>query len=79
MMMTRIGLICGRSDPQLPLALLRARGRLVELRAPDLRFTPEEASALLLEAWRLDLTPESAAVLAAMCCRRRTSTAAAAC
>src|SRR5207302_746152 len=57
-------LICGRSDPELPLALLRARGRLVELRAPDLRFTSEEAAALLLDAWRLDISAESAAALA---------------
>ena len=34
-----------REDPQLPLARLRAHGRLVELRADDLRYTVEEASA----------------------------------
>jgi LuxR family maltose regulon positive regulatory protein len=33
--------------PPLPLARLRARGQLAELRTADLRFTPEEASALL--------------------------------
>ena len=36
-----------RSDPSLPLARLRARGQLTELRAADLRFTTEEATALL--------------------------------
>ena len=32
--------IAGRADPPLPLARLRARGELVEIRAADLRFTP---------------------------------------
>ena len=35
-----------RADPPLPLARLRARGQLVELRAADLRFTPAEAARL---------------------------------
>lgn len=39
--------LASRSDPPLPLARLRARGELTELRAADLRFTPEEASAFL--------------------------------
>jgi len=42
--------VSGRSDPPLPLARLRTRGQLAELRAADLRFTPEEATALLGEA-----------------------------
>jgi len=42
--------VCGRADPPLPLARLRARGQLAELRAADLRFTDEEAAALLGEA-----------------------------
>jgi LuxR family transcriptional regulator, maltose regulon positive regulatory protein len=42
--------VSGRADPPLPLARLRARGQLAELRAADLRFTPEEAAALLAEA-----------------------------
>jgi LuxR family maltose regulon positive regulatory protein len=41
--------ISSRSDPPLPLARLRARGQLAELRAADLRFTPGEATALLGE------------------------------
>ena len=32
--------IASRADPALPLARLRARGELVEIRAADLRFTP---------------------------------------
>jgi LuxR family maltose regulon positive regulatory protein len=42
--------VSSRADPPLPLARLRARGQLAELRAADLRFTPEEAAALLGEA-----------------------------
>jgi LuxR family transcriptional regulator, maltose regulon positive regulatory protein len=57
--------ISSRSDPPLPLARLRARGQLAELRATDLRFTPEEASALLREAWGLDLAVEAIAALEA--------------
>lgn len=34
-----------RTDPRLPLAQLRARDQLVEVRATDLRFTPEETAA----------------------------------
>jgi LuxR family transcriptional regulator, maltose regulon positive regulatory protein len=39
--------LSGRADPPLPLARLRARGQLAELRAAELRFTAEEAAALL--------------------------------
>lgn len=39
-----------REDPQLPLARLRAHGRLVELRADDLRYTVDEASAYLVDS-----------------------------
>jgi LuxR family maltose regulon positive regulatory protein len=57
--------ISSRSDPPLPLARLRARGQLAELRAAALRFTPEEAAALLREAWGLDLAAEAIAALEA--------------
>ena len=50
--------VAGRADPALPLARLRARGELVEIRAADLRFTPDEAAAYLNEAMGLDLTAE---------------------
>jgi LuxR family maltose regulon positive regulatory protein len=36
--------IASRTDPPLPLARLRARGDLVEVRAADLRFTIDEAA-----------------------------------
>src|SRR4029079_11851820 len=39
--------IAARADPPLPLARLRARAELTELRAPDLRFAPDEAEALV--------------------------------
>src|SRR5262249_39238146 len=39
--------VSSRADPPLPLARLRARGQLAELRAADLRFTDQEAAALL--------------------------------
>ena len=39
--------LASRSDPPLPLARLRAHGQLAELRATDLRFTAEEATALM--------------------------------
>ncbi len=42
--------LASRSDPPLPLARLRARGQLTELRSDDLRFTAEEAAALLRES-----------------------------
>jgi LuxR family transcriptional regulator, maltose regulon positive regulatory protein len=39
--------IATRADPPVPLARLRARGELTELRADDLRFTHEEAAQFL--------------------------------
>ena len=41
--------IATRSDPALPLARLRARGELLEVRAADLRFTDEETARYLGE------------------------------
>jgi len=57
--------VASRADPPLPLALLRSRGQLVELRAPDLRFTPEEAAAFLDRAAGLSLSPADIAALEA--------------
>jgi LuxR family transcriptional regulator, maltose regulon positive regulatory protein len=48
--------IASRADPALPLARLRGRGQLVEIRAADLRFTPTEAAAYLNEVMGLVLT-----------------------
>ena len=47
--------IATREDPPLPLARLRARGQLTELRAADLRFTPAEAAEFLNQVMGLNL------------------------
>jgi len=57
--------LASRSDPPLPLARLRAGGQLAELRAADLRFTAEEAAALLRESAGADLPAAAVAALAA--------------
>jgi LuxR family maltose regulon positive regulatory protein len=57
--------IAGRADPALSLARLRGRGELVEIRAADLRFRPEEAAAYLTEVMGLDLTAADVAALEA--------------
>jgi LuxR family transcriptional regulator, maltose regulon positive regulatory protein len=54
-----------RTDPALPLAALRARGQLLELRADDLRFTTAETSEFLNERLGLDLRPVDVDLLAA--------------
>ena len=56
--------IASRSDPPLPLARLRARGQVVELRAADLRFTEPEAAQFLNEVMGLRLDAGSVAKLA---------------
>ena len=48
---------------RLPLARLRVRGQLVELRGHDLRFTEDETAALLRETTGLDLPSSSLAAL----------------
>ena len=55
--------IASRADPTLALARLRARGDLVEIRAAELRFTPDEAAAYLNDAMGLDLTAGAVATL----------------
>jgi LuxR family maltose regulon positive regulatory protein len=55
--------ISTRADPDLPLARLRARGELIEIRADDLRFTIDEAAAYLNEVNTLDLDASAVAVL----------------
>jgi ATP/maltotriose-dependent transcriptional regulator MalT len=57
--------LASRTDPPLPLARPRVRGQLLELRAADLRFTPEETAMLLRETIGLELPAPSLAVLAA--------------
>jgi LuxR family maltose regulon positive regulatory protein len=55
--------ITTRADPQLPLARLRVRDQMTELRASDLRFTPAEVGAFLEQVMGLSL---SAAHIAAL-------------
>ena len=57
--------IASRADPALPLARLRARGELAEIRAADLRFTPDEAAAYLNGLVGLQLTARDVTVLEA--------------
>lgn len=57
--------IGSRSNPPLPLARLRARGQLLELRGGDLRFTEDEARQFLNEVMRLELSAQGIAALAA--------------
>ena len=52
-----------REDPPLPLARLRARGELAEIRARDLRFSEDEATAFLVDALGLGLTAADVARL----------------
>ncbi|RYU15082.1 LuxR C-terminal-related transcriptional regulator [Nocardioides iriomotensis] len=48
--------IATRVDPPLPVARLRARGDLTEVRAADLRFTPVEADTYFNDVMQLGLT-----------------------
>ncbi|MFL5653768.1 MAG: LuxR C-terminal-related transcriptional regulator, partial [Ktedonobacteraceae bacterium] len=57
--------IASRSDPLLPLARLRARSALTELRAANLRFTADETTAFLTEVMGLSLSAEQVAALEA--------------
>jgi LuxR family maltose regulon positive regulatory protein len=56
-------IIATREDPSLPLAHLRARGQLTELRATDLQFTPAEATEFLNRVMGLNLTDGDVAAL----------------
>ncbi|MHB1131412.1 MAG: LuxR C-terminal-related transcriptional regulator [Chloroflexota bacterium] len=55
--------IATREDPSLPLPRYRVRGQLNELRAADLRFTPEEAAAFLNQSMNLNLSADNIAAL----------------
>ena len=57
--------IATREDPPLPLARLRVRGQLTELRAADLRFTPAEAAEFLNRMMGLNLRDADIAALEA--------------
>ena len=56
-------IITTRVDPLLPIARLRARDKLTELRANDLRFTTDEVAAFLIQAMGLNLSTEEIAAL----------------
>lgn len=56
--------IITRSDPPLPVALMRARGEARSLRAETLRFSPEEVAAFLDGVEALNLSSEQVDVLA---------------
>ena len=55
--------IITRADPLLPLARLRARGEMIELRKDDLRFTTAEAAHFLNQVMGLNLAQEQVAAL----------------
>jgi len=55
--------ITTREDPNLPLARLRVRNQLTELRAADLRFTSSEAAEFLNQVMDLHLSTEDIAAL----------------
>ncbi|GAA3231607.1 LuxR C-terminal-related transcriptional regulator [Pseudonocardia petroleophila] len=52
-----------RADPPFPLARMRARGELVEVRAAELRFTPDEVAAYLADAAGPGLAPADVVAL----------------
>jgi len=54
-----------RIDPPLNIARLRVRGQMTELRADDLRFTPDEAASFLNQVMGLGLSQEDVAALEA--------------
>jgi LuxR family transcriptional regulator, maltose regulon positive regulatory protein len=55
--------IAGRADPDLPLARLRARHQLRELRAANLRFTADEVAAFLSQRMGLVIAASDVATL----------------
>jgi LuxR family maltose regulon positive regulatory protein len=57
--------VATRADPPLPIARLRGRGQLTELRQADLRFTIDETAAFLNMRAGLNLSPDDVAALEA--------------
>ncbi len=55
--------IAGRSDPPLPLPKWRASDRLSEIRAADLRFTPDETADFVNRVMALGLTADQVSLL----------------
>jgi LuxR family maltose regulon positive regulatory protein len=56
-------IIITREDPPLPLARLRARGQLAEIRQEDLRFSLEECAVFLDQVMDLKVAPSDVAAL----------------
>jgi len=56
--------IATRVDPPLPIARLRGRGQLTELRQTDLRFTLDEVAEFLNQVMGLELSADDVAALA---------------
>jgi LuxR family maltose regulon positive regulatory protein len=56
-------ILAGRTNPPLPLARLRARGQLVEIRATDLRFSQSEVAEFLSQVSGSPLTVADIAAL----------------
>ena len=56
-------MIATRADPPLPLARLRSKGQLVEIRSTDLRFTREEAASFLTQTIGVELSTENITTL----------------
>jgi LuxR family transcriptional regulator, maltose regulon positive regulatory protein len=56
--------LSSRTDPPLPLARMRARGEVAEVRVADLQFTDQEATALLNGSMGLQLTADDVERLA---------------
>jgi LuxR family maltose regulon positive regulatory protein len=55
--------LSSRDDPPWPLARLRARSEMTELREADLRFTRKETTQFLNQVMELGLSPEDVAAL----------------
>jgi LuxR family maltose regulon positive regulatory protein len=56
--------MASRSDPPIPMARLRARGQMTELRADDLRFNYDEINKLFTKVMGFELTAEDMVYLA---------------
>ena len=57
-------IIASRADPPLPLAQMRVRREIIEIRAQELKLDTEEADRLLNEIMDLELTPDAVRLLA---------------
>lgn len=57
--------ISSRVEPPLPVARLRGRGQIAELRGKDLSFTAEESTGFLADVMGIEISADDAATLAA--------------